>query len=166
MKAVFLLAPVCLFFAACTKQDPAPAAPVTNGPAPGSGSNNKVNNSPSDISVSIDNTPMAVTAVSYDRSSGTFNFSAWNKLQKVDVYCFWFYQQSRWNYQYSDSINYSTRPDTVTNWTTTRAIDWGEVYFDCCQAPLTDTLITGTYSGNFLNGKQGLTIKGDFHLLF
>ncbi|HET6256636.1 MAG TPA: hypothetical protein VFE32_21355 [Puia sp.] len=79
-------------------------------------------------------------------------------------------------YQFSDSINYSTRPDTLASWTTERATNWGEVSFDCCVAPLADSVIPGEYSGNFdgggggldkgTGGQQGVTVSGNFKLLF
>jgi hypothetical protein len=129
---------------------------------------------------------LVVTGISYDRTgsttgttsstTGTFNFSAWNALQRVDVYCFSFYEQSGFNYQFSDSINYSSRPDSLTAWTTVRAANWGTVTFDCCVAPLTDSAIAGDYSGNFASANpdfskntgnvQDLTVSGNFNLLF
>jgi hypothetical protein len=164
----------CLSFVACSKQSATPGNTT-----PGSGSTGNTQSRTPTISVALNNTPMTVTGISYNRSGSTygdFNFSAWNPLQKVDVYCFWFYEQSGFDYQFSDSINYSTRPDTLTAWTTTRASNWGDVNFDCCVAPLQDSVIPGEYSGNFVVGNasggksagtgQGLTITGNFYLLF
>jgi hypothetical protein len=121
---------------------------------------------PSTITVLINGAPMQVTSIGYNRGDGFFNFSAMNSLQKVDVNCFWFYQQSRWSFQYSDSINYSTRPDSLTQWQSIRASNYGTVNFDCCDAPLTDSLVEGEYAGTFLQGKATLNIGGDFHLVF
>ena len=131
------------------------------------------------VSFLVNGNPLAVTGITYDRTgstTGTFNFSAWNALQRVDVFCFSFYEQSGFNYQFSDSINYSTRPDSLTAWTTTRAVNSGTVTFDCCVAPLADTVIAGEYSGNFtsassgvdknLSNAQALTVSGSFNLLF
>jgi hypothetical protein len=166
-----------LLFLACTKQS-SPGSPGNNAPGTGTGGSQHQPR-PASISVAVNNVPMAVTGISYDRSGstyGNFNFSAWNPLQKVDVYCFRIYEQSGFNYQFSDSINYSTRPDTAAGWQTTRAINWGDVNFDCCVAPLQDTVIPGEYTGNFLTGdasggkfagtQQGLTVTGNFYLLF
>jgi hypothetical protein len=131
------------------------------------------------VSFLVNGNPLAVTGITYDRTgstTGTFNYSAWNALQRVDVFCFSFYEQSGFNYQFSDSINYSTRPDSLTAWTTTRAVNSGTVTFDCCVAPLADTVIAGAYSGNFtstnsgvdknLSNAQALTVSGNFNLLF
>jgi len=177
----------CLILGGCNKQGSAPGSGSNAAGSAGSGSGGSGAGGgsagssvrPASISVAVNGTPIAVTGISYDRSGSTdgdFNFSAWNPLQRVDVYCFWFYEQSGYNYQFSDSINYSTRPDTLTAWTTTRATNWGQVNFDCCVAPLADSVIPGEYSGNFLpanaaneksvTGTQGLTITGNFYLLF
>jgi hypothetical protein len=163
-----------LSFIACSKQ-----ASTPGNAAPGSGNTSKTQSRPASISVALNNTPMTVTGISYNREGsmyGDFNFSAWNPLQKVDVYCFWFDEQGRGNYEFSDSINYSTRPDTLAAWTTTRATNWGDVNFDAGVAPLQDSVIPGEYSGNFLIGnasggksagaEQGLAITGNFYLLF
>ena len=154
----------CLLIVSCSKQDTTPPAAGNNG----NGSSTSGAPKPSSaISVSIDGQPMTVTGSSKGRGSSTFEFSAWNSLQKVDVRCFWFYQQSGFNYMYSDSINYSTRPDSLSPWYTIRARNYGDVYFDCCMAPLTDSLVTGNYSGDFApTPKQSLRIKGNFHLVF
>jgi len=120
----------------------------------------------SNISVVINDQPIQVTNISYNRSGGSFNFTAQNSLQKVDVNCFHFYEQSWASFMYSDSIIYSTRPDSVTAWYSRTAINGGDVYFDCCTAPLQDPDITGNYYGNFKLGKDSLVIKGDFDLLF
>ena len=118
------------------------------------------------ITVIINRNSMQVTAIHYDRSTGSFNFTAQNKLQKVDVYCFHFYQSSGFNYQFSDSINYSVRQDTLSTWYTRRATNWGDVFFDCCQGPLTDKIITGNFSALFDNDESKLTLNGNFRLIF
>ena len=131
------------------------------------------------VSFLVNGNPAAVTGISYNRTgttTGTFDFSAWNALQRVDVYCFSFYEQSGFDYQFSDSINYSTRSDSLAAWNTVRAVNWGTVNFDCCSAPLTDSVIPGEYSGNFASGdpdlgkntgdQPGLTVSGKFNLLF
>lgn len=166
----------------CNKQSATPAGPTSNpndpGAAVGSSSQGTAGTVAS-VSFLVNGNPLAVTGISYDRTgstTGTFNFSAWNCLQRVDVYCFSFYEQSGFNYQFSDSINYSTRSDSLAAWTTVRAINWGTVNFDCCAAPLVDSVIPGEYSGNFPNGNSGLnknqedasglTVTGNFNLLF
>ena len=177
----------CLFFSlialstlSCNKQSTPPATPGSDPSAPGSGGSPFSNSAPAaSVSVQVNGTPLAVTGISYNRTEctdGDLSFSAWNALQRVDVYCFYFYEQNGFNYQFSDSINYSTRPDTVTGWTTVRAINWGDVNFACCVAPLKDTVIFGQYSGNFAAGnsgsgkqpgdQQGLVVSGNFNLLF
>lgn len=121
----------------------------------------------SSISVFVNGNPLNITSIKYDRSSSTFNFTAQNLFQRVDVYCFRFYESSRWNYQYQDSINYSVRADSLSDWLTTRANNWGSVYFDCCYAPLEDSVVTGEFSGLFsLEGKDDFTVGGNFHLVF
>jgi hypothetical protein len=166
----------------CNKQTPTPAGlgsdPYGPGAAGGSSPQGTAGTVAS-VSLLVNGNPLPVTGISYNRTggtTGTFNFSAWNVLQRVDVYCFSFYEQSGFNDQFSDSINYSTRPDSITAWTTVRAINSGNVSFDCCAAPLTDSVVPGEYSGNFANGNPGLgknpgdppglTVSGNFNLLF
>ncbi|RTL61062.1 MAG: hypothetical protein EKK37_02590 [Sphingobacteriales bacterium] len=165
MKSIFYILLFYLLLSACSKQN------TTSGNAnPSTGNHPAANGSAtpasSNITVYVNNEAVPVTSISFDRSSSTFNFSAQNAVKKVDVKCFWFYQQSGFNYQYSDSINYSYRTDTLSGWNTIRAINYGDVYFDCCQGPLTDKLITGNYSGNFGSGDIPFTVKGNFSLLF
>ena len=119
---------------------------------------------PSSITVTVNDATMQVTSIHYSRGGAEFDFSAQNSLQKVDVYCFHFYGQSGFNYQYSDSIKYCIRPDTLTSWYAKRAIDWGHVDFNCCAFPLADARIEGSFSGDFSNDKKPLTVKGTFIL--
>jgi hypothetical protein len=166
----------------CNKQSATPGgsgfSPYGPGASGGSSSQGTAQTVAS-VSFLVNNNPLVVTGISYDRTgstTGTFNFSAWNALQRVDIYCFSFNEQSGFNYQFSDSINYSTRPDSLTAWTTVRAVNWGTVTFDCCVAPLTDSVISGDYSGNFASGNPdlsknagdmpGLTVNGNFNLSF
>jgi hypothetical protein len=147
--------------------------------ASGSSSLQGVAETVASVSFLVNSNPLVVTGISYDRTgstTGTLNFSAWNALQRIDVYCFSFNEQSGFNYQFSHSINYSTRPDSLTAWSTVRAVNWGTVTFDCCVAPLTDSVIAGDYSGNFASANpylskntgnaQDLTVSGNFNLLF
>jgi hypothetical protein len=118
------------------------------------------------ISANVGGAGMIVTSIHYNRGSATFNFTAQNDLQRIDVYCFHFYESSGLNYQYSDSINYSKREDVYSAWSTSRAIGWGDVYFDCCAGPLEDKVISGVFSGDFPNGESKFKINGQFHLIF
>jgi hypothetical protein len=183
MRPMICLLICCLTFFSlfsCNKQSATPTGSGSNpnGPA-GGNSPQGTAESVASVSFLVNGNPLVVTSITYDRSgstTGSFNFSAWSALQRVDVYCFSFNEQSGFNYQFSDSINYSTRPDSLSAWTTARAVNWGSVSFDCCVAPLTDTVITGEYSGNFANAGsgpdknlsnvQGLTVSGNFNLLF
>jgi len=54
----------------------------------------------------------------------------------------------------------------MSSWVTVRAINWGDVYFDCCAWPLSDKVITGTFSGRFFIGEVQGDITGNFHLIF
>lgn len=153
---------------ACSKHDGDPGVPAT-------GSNNGGNTSqnlpaavkPSSITVLVDGVPIPVTLIDFSRTDGSFRFSAGNQLQRVDAYCFWFYGTSGLNYQYSDSLNYSTRPDSLSAWNTIRAVNYGDVQFDCCSFPVKDSVVDGSYSGKFGTGKEReLTVNGVFHLLF
>jgi hypothetical protein len=180
MRPIICLLIFCLTLPifSCNKQT---ATPVELGSNP-SGSGTTPATSPqggpaASVSFLVNGNPLPVTGISYNRTgstTGTFNFSAWNALQRVDVYCFSFYEQSGLNYQFSDSINYSTRSDSLGAWATVRAVNWGTVNFDCCAAPLTDSVIPGEYSGNFASGdpgknpgdSPGLTVSGSFNLLF
>jgi hypothetical protein len=184
MRPIICLLIVCLIFSSlfsCNKQSVTPAGQGSNPNDPGlaDGSPQGSAGTVASVSFLVNGNPLAVTGITYDRTgstTGTFNFSAWNALQRVDVYCFSFYEQSGFNYQFSDSINYSTRPDSVASWTTVHAVNWGSVSFDCCVAPLTDTVIAGGYSGNFENANSGpdknlsnmpaLTVSGNFNLPF
>jgi hypothetical protein len=165
----------------CNKQSATPVELGANfsGSGAAGGSPQGTVGTTASVSFQVNGSPVAVTGISYNRAgstAGTFDFSAWNALQRVDVYCFCFYEQSGFNYQFSDSINYSTRPDTFSAWTSVRAINWGTVNFECCVAPLQDTVIPGEYSGNFATGNPGLsknpgdladlTVSGNFNLLF
>ena len=169
MKAPGLLITLTLFLFACSKQGNSIDSP-SGGNTAGDGS---ANGSPaggvkasSSVTVLVDGVAIPVTAINFNRNTGNFNFSGGNKLQKVDVYCFWFYGTSGFNYQYSDSINYSTRADSTSAWNTIRAIDYGDVDFDCCSFPVKDSLVDGVYSGKFSNGKLELTVNGRFHYIY
>jgi hypothetical protein len=185
MRPIICLLIFCLTFLSlfsCNKQSVTPAGPGFNPYGPGAAGGNSSQGAAgtvSSVSFLVNGSPLAVTGISYDRTgstSGTFNFSAWNALQRVDVYCFSFYEQSGFNDQFSDSINYSTRSDSLAAWSTIRAVNWGTVNFECCAAPLIDSVIPGDYSGNFANGNAGLdknlsnapdlTVSGNFNLLF
>jgi len=180
MRPIICLLIFCLTLPifSCNKQT---ATPVELGSNPsGSGTTpatSRQGGPAASVSFLVNGNPLPVTGISYNRTgstTGTFNFSAWNALQRVDVYCFSFYEQSGLNYQFSDSINYSTRSDSLGAWATVRAVNWGTVNFDCCAAPLTDSVIPGEYSGNFASGdagknpgdSPGLTVSGSFNLLF
>ncbi len=164
MRPLILLC--CCFALACAKSA-APADPGDGGSSSGPGSSGTpVQSHPASISVFINNTPMTVTGISYTRAGNTVNFSAWNSLQKVDAYTFWFYGTSGFDYQYSDSINYSTRPDSLSAWSTIRASGGGEVYYDCCMAPWKDSPVSGVDTAIISQGKENTTITGRFYLPF
>jgi hypothetical protein len=166
MKITRLLIALPMLLFACSKHDGAPVA------SPAGAGDNSQNQpaavKPSSITVLIDGTPIPVTSVDFSRTDGSLHFSAGNQLQRVDGYCFWFYGTSGFNYQYSDSLNYSTRPDSLSAWDTRRAISYGDVCFDCCSFPVKDSVVDGRYSGKFgSSGKEpGLTVSGVFHLLY
>jgi hypothetical protein len=185
MRPIICLLIFCLTFfsiLSCNKQSVTPAGSESNPNDPqavGGGSPQGTAGTVSSVSFLVNGSPLVVTGISYDRTgstTGTFNFSAWNALQRVDIYCFSFYEENGFNYQFSDSINYSTRPDSLAAWTASRAVNSGTVNFDCCAAPLTDSVIPGNYSGNFASDNsdliknqsnvQGLTVSGNFNLLF
>ncbi len=165
MRNVLLLTLLAtIIITGCNKQQNPPD--TTNTPN-GNGSNPRQPlTNPSNITVLLNDSAIKVTHIDYNRSSASFNFIAGNSLKQVDVKCFWFYQQNWGNYQYSDSINYSWRTDSLLPWHTIRAINYGNVSFDCCMAPLTDSLVSGNYSGQLSSGKSNLTVSGTFRLLF
>ena len=165
MRNVLLLTLLAtIIITGCNKQESIPG--TTNTPS-GNGSNSgQPSTKPSGITVRLNDSAINVTHIEYNRSSGSFDFTAGNSLKQVDVKCFWFYQQSWGNYQYSDSINYSWRTDSLLPWQTIRAINYGNVSFDCCTAPLTDPLVSGNYSGQLSFGKSNLTVSGTFRLHF
>jgi len=138
--------------------------------APGNGGGSSGNlpaaAKPSSITVLVNGEAIPVTSIDFARTGSTLHFSAGNQLQRVDAYCFWFYGTSGFNYQYSDSVNYSTRPDSAGAWNTRRAIAYGDVYFDCCSFPVKDSVVEGNYSGKFSTGKEELTVSGIFHLFY
>ena len=166
MKPIACFLAAVFFLLACGKQTSNPSGNTnnTNNAQTGSGASTAGTNS--FISVFVNKDSIPVTSIHYNRGGSYFNFSAENPTQKLDVYCFWFYQQSGFNYQFSDSINYSTRPDSNSAWLTTRATNWGTVNFDCCLGPLTDSPVSGDYSGDFTTGKMPLTVHGKFRLVF
>jgi hypothetical protein len=166
MKLPVPILTLLLLMAACSKQTTTPDAvapanstgAVSVGAAPDT----------SWVTVQVNGVPMTVTTTNFSRCSSTFNFSAGNSLQRLDTYCFYFYGTSMMNYQYSDSINYSTRPDTASPWTTITASNSTSVYFTCCGMPVTDSVINGNYTALFSIGAKtaGLSISGDFHGIF
>jgi hypothetical protein len=119
----------------------------------------------SHIYVTINDKLMTVTLLQYNRSSSTVYFAASNSLQKVQVYCFRFYGSSGFNYQFSDSITYSTRTDTLSTWYTRTAGNKGDVYYNCCSLPTKDSPIDGNFTAPF-NDEGDIFIKGNFHLKF
>jgi hypothetical protein len=151
---------------ACSKQTttPDPVAPQNSTGSIGAGAVPAT----SWVTVQINGVAMPVTTTNFSRCSSTFNFSAGNNLQRLDAYCFYFYGSSGLNYQYSDSINYSTRPDTASPWTTITASNSSGVYFECCAAPVADSVIDGNYRALFSLGAKsaGLSIDGDFQGVF
>lgn len=163
MRTLIFLLLVCIFAFACTKETD-PSFPVSGNSSSTTGNNSQPRLA--SISVFINSNPMKVTGISYNRSTSTVNFSAWNSLQRVDAYCFWFYGTSGFNYQYSDSITYSSRPDTLSAWTTIRATNWGDVSFDCCMAPWKDSPVSGADTAFFAMGERSLAISGNFYLPF
>jgi hypothetical protein len=164
MRTLIFLLLIGIFAVACTKETD-PVFPV-NGNSSTTGNNNPPQPRLASISFFINNNPMRVTGIDYNRSNSTVNFSAWNSLQRVDAYCFWFYGTSGFNYQFSDSMTYSTRPDTLSAWTTIRATNWGDIRFDCCMAPWKDSPVSGLDTAIFAMNKQSLTITGNFYLPF
>jgi hypothetical protein len=165
MKLLLPILTITLFAAACSKQSASPQAL-------GAGDQASVKSAAaapdtSWVTVQVNGTAITVTALNFSRCSSTFNFSAGNSLQRLDAYCFYFAGSSGLNYQYSDSINYSTRPDTLTPWTTITAANSAEVSFACCAVPVADSIIDGSYQAPFYLGKtSGLTITGNFHAVF
>ena len=166
MKAVAFFFAAVVFLLSCGKQTSSPSGNTNNTNHTQTGNGGSPAATGSFISVFVNKDSIPVTSIHYNRGGSYFNFSAENPNKKVDVYCFWFYQQSGFNYQYSDSINYSTRPDTASAWFTTSAINGGTVNFDCCMGPLTDSPVSGDYSGDFSTGKTPLTVHGKFWLVF
>ena len=159
-RLIFLLS--CFFILACAKEKVAPRVPPVDPPI-------DLPMKPPDsawVTVFIDNMPLVVSGFHFDRGGSWFDFSAWNSLQRVDGYVFRFYGSSGFNYQYSDSLNYSSRPDTASPWRTTRAIDWGDILFDGLTYAIGDSVVNGTYTGNFSSGKNKLVINSQFHGLF
>jgi hypothetical protein len=148
---------------ACSKNNSTPAD--NNNNANNTGTNTQLNKT-SAISVFINKAPMQVTSIDYNRGDGFFKFTAQNKLQKVDVNCFYFYQPNWGNYQYEDSVNYSIRPDSLSAWNGRHANKWGDVNFECCEGPLTNPDVKGNFYGDFGLGKDSLVITGNFELLF
>ncbi|PWT97337.1 MAG: hypothetical protein C5B52_14060 [Bacteroidetes bacterium] len=168
MKFYLLSLLFTMAFVSCQKSNLDGGAGTNNNSSNNSHDNSIRNNvKPSSITVSINGDPMKVTSISYDRSSSTFNLSAQNSLQKVDVYCFHIYGSSGLNYQYQDSLNYSVRDDSLSAWYTTRATNYGRVDFDCCAFPVADSIVAGNFSGLFaLEGKDDLSVVGNFYLVF
>lgn len=164
MKNILPFAMLLFFVSACNKNSNSPSN-SNNG-----NSNNGVGATPvsptSAISVNINDKPMLVTGVSFNRNSGSFNFTAENSLQKVDFYCYHFYEPNWANYMYSDSINYSYRVDSVADWNTITAKRIDGIYFNCCAAPLIDPAVDGYYKADFYNGKENFIITGNFNGYF
>lgn len=164
MRTTAICLVICLFAVYCKKDHAgSSSSSATNQ------SGTAVSKQPTDssfINVAINDVPMKVTAIHYWRGGSALNFSAENTQEKVDVYCFRFSGQSGLNFQYSDSINYSTRANGLAKWATRRAVDWGRVDFDCCAFPLTGPVVKGAFSGNFGDYKYPVSITGNFNLKF
>lgn len=160
MKNILPFAMMLLLVSACSKNGNSPSNNTNSTSGTNSGA---VPVSPkSAITVNINEKPMLVTGVSFNRSSGTFNFTAENSLQKVDFYCYHFYEPNWANYMYSDSINYSSRNNSLADWNTITAKRIDGIYFNCCAAPLIDAAVDGYYKADFYNGKEDFIITGDF----
>lgn len=155
---------VCLIMAACSKENANPQYNNNNTPI---GTSANTYKDSSTITVFINDTPITVTTIDYNRSGGSINFMARNSFQKLEVNCFHFYQQSGFNYMYSDSITYATRSDSLAEWNTITAKPAADtVEFNCCIAPLTDKIVKGNYGAGFSSGKSGLNVRGNFNLKF
>lgn len=164
MRTTAICLTLCLFAVYCKKDQT--GSPSSSGTDQNGMSTPKQLTDSSFINVAINDIPMKVTAIHYSRGGSALNLSAENALEKVDVYCFRFSGQSGLNFQYSDSINYSTRADGLAKWSTRRAGNWGNVDFDCCAFPLTAPVVKGIFSGNFGDYKYPILITGNFKLKF
>ena len=155
---------LCLIITACSKEN---ANPEYNNNNTSTGTSSNTHTDSSTITVFINDAPMDVTTIEYNRSGSTFNFLARNSFQKLEVNCFYFYQQSGFNYMYSDSITYATRSDSLADWNTITAKPAADtVEFNCCIAPLTDKVVKGNYGAGFSSGKDELKVRGSFNLKF
>lgn len=165
---IFVFATAYLMIAACSKESTNPA--TTNNYNNNNTSSGTQTSTPVDaagITVLINGNPMTVTTIDYNRSGSTFNFLARNSYQKLEVNCFHFYQQSGFNYMFSDSITYATRTDSSDAWNTMTAKPvYDTLEFNCCIAPLTDKVVKGDYGAGFSSGKDQLNVSGNFNLKF
>ena len=122
---VFLLA---IAFSCNKKQEnPAPSTPVNINTKP------VYKKDTSSIFVSINQMPMDVQIISYERRTNSLHMKAANSLQQVDVFTFNFWGNSGFNYQCQDTITYAHRADTLSGWLVeTAPYSTSSIYFDCC----------------------------------
>ena len=164
-----LLIPFVLL--ACSKQNENPS---------GSGGNNNSSGTPpppskptTRVSILVDDSPMVITSLAYQRGSAQLSITATNATQKVTADVYNFYQTSAWNMMYTMEVSYFTRPDSLSGWGTgyTRPAPRDDEVRFVNFTPLKDSLVTGDFSGSFapaivtkLDGP--VTIKGSFQLVF
>jgi hypothetical protein len=122
---------------------------------------------------------MKITSLTFSRygkgMGGGMTITASNAFQKVTAETFNWYQQSPWSMMYTMQVSYFTRADSLADWgeTHTRPVPRDdEVRYENF-LPLTDSVVTGNFSGSF-NGVGGIvkgggsfiTVKGNFQLVF
>jgi hypothetical protein len=101
--------------------------------------------------------------------------AATNALQKVTAEGFHFYQHSAFDMMYTQEVSFFTRADSLADWgvTHTRPVPRDDGVRFQNFSPLSDSVVSGSFSGSF-NGGGGIEkgegdvirVKGSFMLVF
>jgi len=132
------------------------------------------------VTITVNGAPMAIDSLTFSRygggEGGGMTITALNAGQKVTAEVYHFYQHSGFDMMYTMEVSYFTRGEGQTGWGDSykRPIPRDdEVRFNNF-TPLSDSVVTGSFSGTFDGGGgiekggagQGISIQGNFGLVF
>lgn len=160
MKKVSLFFLLLLFSCRKGAESPSPSNSLTTA------SSQSTLKDTSFIHVAINQVPMVVTSINYNRGSSTVHLMAANGLQKVELDTYHLWGTSGFNYQYQDSITFGSRKDALSQWEVVRApYTTSGVTYNCCSLPTKDSPVNGTFKADF-GLESNLFIEGSFHIHF
>jgi len=153
MKQLYLFAFVIVLLFACSKEHEQSTYIPPSPPVPAKPKDTSY------IRVTINEQPMLITTMSYDRGNSSLHMLVANDLQKVEVFTYNFWGTSMLNYQYTYYITYAYRSDTLSDWTVQQAPNYAtSVDYNCCELPTKDSPVDGTFSAGF-GLKNNMTIE-------